>query len=92
MLQPHLHRVEPALLCISCSDTEEDVDEFTLSDRVAFRNPPDLSLSNHMHGLITFDGSPGCLYRPEAEACRNPFLMKRWSCSMILFRYGDVRH
>jgi transcriptional regulator with XRE-family HTH domain len=60
--KPHLHRVEPALLRISCSDAEEDVDEFTLSDRVAFRNPPDSSLPNHMHGLITFDGSPGCLY------------------------------
>ena len=44
---------------ISCSNTEEGVDEFALPDRVTFRQPTNLSFSNHMHRFITFDRSPG---------------------------------
>jgi len=39
--------------------TEEGVDEMALPDRVTFRQPPNLSFSNHMHRFITSDRSPG---------------------------------
>ena len=66
--------VLPELLPVSCGDTEEGVDEFTLSDRVTLRQPPDLTLPNHMHRLVTFNRSPGCLHRPEAQARRDSLL------------------
>ena len=59
---------------ISCSNTEEGVNEFALPDRVTFRQPPNLSFSNHMHRFITFDRPPSRFDRPETQAGCNPFL------------------
>jgi len=54
--------------CCLCSDTEQSVDELSLADYVALAEPADLTLSDCMHCLITFDCSPRAFRRTEAKA------------------------
>jgi hypothetical protein len=67
-------------------DAEECVDELALTDYVAFGQPPNLTLPDQVHRLIPFDrpARPSVDRKPRLATIR--FLMKRWSCSMMLFK------
>ena len=43
---------------VSCSHPEQLVDELNLSLKLRTVHPPCLSLSDHVHGLVSLDGSP----------------------------------
>ncbi len=58
----------------SRSDTEDDMDELTLSYWIAFGDPADLAFSDRMHRFVTLDGSLSALHRTEAQARRDPLL------------------
>src|SRR5262249_9405986 len=55
-------------------DTEDRVNELTLSHRIALVDPADLAFSDCMHRLVALDSSPGTFRRTEAEARCNAFL------------------
>ena len=59
---------------VLCSDAEQSMDELTLAHRITLCQPADLSFANRVHCLVTFDGSPGSLRRPESEAGNNTLL------------------
>ena len=44
------------------SDTEDDMDELTLSYWIAFADPADLAFSDRMHRFVTLDGSLSALH------------------------------
>src|SRR5262249_54548378 len=74
------------------SDTEDRVDELALCYRIALGHPADLPFTDCVHRFVALDGSTCSLRGSEPEARRDsPLLMNRWSCSMMLFRYGAVR-
>src|SRR5262249_17311317 len=64
-----------------CGDAAHRVDELTLSDGIALRDPADLPFSDCMHRLVTIDRPGRSLRRTEAEARRDPLLDE----SMVLF-------
>jgi hypothetical protein len=51
----------------SGSDSEECVDELTLTDYVAFGQPANLTFPDQVHRLIPFDGPARAFCRPETE-------------------------
>src|SRR3954447_26832611 len=53
---------------------EDRVNELSLSDRIALRDPADLAFSDRVHRLIALDGSARTLGRTEAEARGYPLL------------------
>src|SRR5689334_14618982 len=55
-------------------DAEDAVNELTLSCRIAFGDPADLTFADCMHRLVTLDRSPRSFSRTEVEARRNPHL------------------
>ncbi len=64
-------------------DAEDIMNKLGLPHHVCLVQPSDLPFPDHMHRLVAFD-------RPSGD--RNPrlamirFLMKGWSCSMMLFK------
>jgi hypothetical protein len=70
----------------SRGDAEQCVDELALADYVPFGQPPNLTLPDQVHRLIPFDrpARPFADRQPRLATMR--FLMKRWSCSIMLFK------
>ena len=74
------------------ADAEDCMDKLALRDSIALSNPADWPL--RMACIASYPS----IVRHAASTDRNPrlavirFLMNRWSCSMMLFRYGAVRH
>jgi hypothetical protein len=64
-----------------CGDAEDSVNELSLADRIAFRDPADLAFSDCVHCLVPINRSACALGRTEAEARRDPLLDE----SMVLF-------
>ena len=62
------------------------MNEFALADRVTFRQPPNLSFSNHMHRFITFDRPPSRFDRPEDTRFLADYTSKK---PAVLEGYGD---
>ena len=56
------------------SDIEDCVDELSLSNRIVFGQPADLSFADCMHRLVTLNRSPRSLRGPKTEARRDPLL------------------
>ena len=67
---------------MSCSDSVNLVDEPDLSDDVAFRQPADLTLSDHVHRLISRDRVQRAADGPEPEAGSDSLLDE----TMVLFQ------
>jgi hypothetical protein len=72
-------------------DTEDDVNNLTLSYRIALGDPADLSFSDFMHRLVTLDRSPCSLRRMEAEACRDSLLDEAMVLLNDVVQMGAVR-
>jgi hypothetical protein len=47
------------------------MDESTLADHIALRQPPDLTFADQTHCLIPFNRSQRAFQGPKPEACRN---------------------
>ena len=62
-------------------DTEDCVDELALRYRIALSDPADLTFSDCMHRLVSFDRSACSLHRSESQARRDPLLDE----PMVLF-------
>jgi hypothetical protein len=65
-----------------CCDPEDLFHVMHLTQDVIFCQPPNLSLTNHIHGFVSPDGSQGYLDGSEPEAGGHTFLHK----SVILFQ------
>src|SRR3954452_24056096 len=66
-----------------CGEPKESFDETDLSDDVAFRQPSHLSLSDHVHRLVTRDGPQCAVNRAEPKTRRDALLHE----AMILLQY-----
>ena len=66
-----------------CRDAEECVYELPLRYTIDLREPADLLFTEIVRH------APSTERKPRLAVIR--FFMKRWSCSMMLFMYGDVR-
>jgi len=51
-----------------CSDSEDGMDEVALRYRVTLSDPADLTFTDCVHRVVTFDRSAGTLRGPESEA------------------------
>ena len=76
----------PFLLSLGRHSKQTD-DEGDLPVDVSFAHSSDLSLANHVHGLIPLKRSPCRFYGKEAIPGLTSRLMNRWSCSTRLFKY-----
>ena len=68
---------------ISCSDTVDLVDEPNLSDNIAFRQPADLALPDHVHRLTSRDRVQRTSHRSKPKARGDSLLDE----TMILFQH-----
>ena len=66
-----------------CTDSEEAFNESDLADDVALRQPFHLAFADHVHGLVSGDGSDRPVDGSEPQAGGNSLLHK----SMILFQH-----
>lgn len=55
-------------------DAEDRVNELSLADWIALRDPPDLAFADCVHRLVALNGSPRTLGGTEAEARHYPLL------------------
>jgi hypothetical protein len=62
------------------------VDELDLTDNIRFGKPSDLSLSYRVHRLVAGNCLKCALHRRNHRLAAMRFLIKRWSCSTILFK------
>jgi hypothetical protein len=71
----------------SRGDAEQRVDELALTDHVAFGQPPNLT-PFQIKCIASYPSivlhAPSADRKPRLATTR--FLMKRWSCSMMLFK------
>ena len=68
---------------MSGSDAVNSVYELDLPDDVTFRQPADLTFSDHVHRLISSDRIQRAIHRPEPKTSGDSLLDK----PMILFQY-----
>src|SRR5947209_11845275 len=71
---------------MSCSDAVNLMDESDLPNHVIFRQPADLTFSDHVHRLIPGDRVQRATYRPEPKARSDSLLDE----TMVLFQ--DIVH
>ena len=64
-------------------DPEDPLDVMHLTEDVSLCQPPDLSLANHIHCLISRDGSQRSIDGSEPQADRHPLLHE----SVILLQH-----
>src|SRR5215475_6920525 len=65
------------------SNSENLLDVMDLASNIAFCQAPDLPFADHVHRLITGDGSQGAFHRSEPQAGRHSSLKE----SMILLQH-----
>lgn len=56
------------VLSTSRSKAEHTIDNLDLPDHIALLQPPDLSLTNHMHHFVALDGVQSTFYGTEPLA------------------------
>src|ERR1700733_5229350 len=71
----------------SCGPVEQVGDKGGLAADIMTVNLSNLSLPHHRHGLETRQRLPRRTETAEADPGRTRRLIRRWSCSTMLFRY-----